>query len=286
MSRRVFAIAGLILLAGCGLTNQQRDAATRLGNASEQIGDAASDEFLKLRDTAIAMNKIDVEIGGSRDYKELDKNFDAKTIAVRVQAAQALASYGKLLTALVTATEADQLKTAANDFVSSVKGISGKKLSDSQLEALGSIVQEIGSWIVECKKAKALEKIVPEAAPQVDQLCDLLIEDFSANDLHLAQGADATILRLRGDIDVALADKHAPFAERAAAVEGEMLADDADARLKLVDAQTVESLKKLKCANAQLVLALSNKEYDLADIEQLGKQMKELASSIKTLSGR
>jgi len=282
-------VGGLVLVtfvAACGLTSEQRAVATQLGHAAQSSGDFASDQFPKLRQMVISMNETDVEIGGTRKPGELDKNFSASTVAIRVQAARALASYGELLIALVTETQAAELQQASNDFVSSVKSISGKRLSDAQLDAIGSIVDQARGWIVEYKRAKAIKAIVPQAAPEVEHLCDLLIKDFSQTGMNLSQQVDATAQRLRGDIDVALAEKDTSFAERSAAMQGQILAEQADAELTLVNAQAIQALRALKTANRDLVKALTEQQYNAADIENLGAQINMLASAIKTVSGR
>ena len=282
----VIALAWATVLSACGLTGEQRSAAMQLGHAAQSSGDFASGQFPKLRQMVISMNVTDVEIGGTGKPGELDKNFSASTVAIRVQAARALASYGELLVALVTETQAAELQQASNDFVSSVKSISGKRLSDAQLDAIGSIVDQAGGWIVEYKRAKAIKTIVPQAAPEVEHLCDLLINDFSQTGMNLSQQVDATAQRLRGDIDVALAEKDTSFAERSVAMQGQTLAEQADAELTLVNAQAIQALKALKTANQDLVKALTEQQYNAADIENLGAQINMLATAIKTVSVR
>ena len=282
----VIALAWATLLSACGLTGEQRNAAMQLGHAAQSSGDFASDQFPKLRQMVISMNVIDVEIGGTRKPGELDKNFSASTVAIRVRAARALASYGELLIALVTETQAAELQQASNDFVSSVKSISGKRLSDAQLDAIGSTVDQVGGWIVEYKRAEAIKAIVPQAAPEVEHLCDLLINDFSQTGQNLSQEVDATAQRLRGDIDLALAEKDTSFAERSAAMQGQTLVEQADAELTVVNAQAIQALKALKTANQDLVKALTDQQYNAADIENLGEQINMLATAIKTVSAR
>src|SRR5207253_4428091 len=99
---------------------------------------------------------------------------------------------------------ADALKKASDDFVNNVTSVSDKKLSDAQLEALGEIVRQIGSWVVEYKKAQAIKAIVPQVKPDIDAICDLLGADLDPKGGHFAQEVDATIIRLEGDLDTPL----------------------------------------------------------------------------------
>ena len=128
--------------------------------------------------------------------------------------------------------------------------------------------------------------IYASGSTQVEHLCDLLINDFRQTGMNLSQQVDATAQRLRGDIDVALAEKDTSFAERSAAMQGQTLAEQADAELTLVNAQAIHALKALKTANQDLVKALTDQQYNAADIENLGEQINMLATAIKTVSAR
>ena len=128
--------------------------------------------------------------------------------------------------------------------------------------------------------------IYASGSTQVEHLCDLLINDFRQTGMNLSQQVDATAQRLRGDIDVALAEKDTSFAERSAAMQGQTLAEQADAELTLVNAQAIHALKALNTANQDLVKALTEQQYNAADIENLGAQINMLATAIKTVSAR
>ena len=128
--------------------------------------------------------------------------------------------------------------------------------------------------------------IYASGSTQVEHLCDLLINDFRQTGMNLSQQVDATAQRLRGDIDVALAEKDTSFAERSAAMQGQTLAEQADAELTVVNAQAIQALKALKTANQDLVKALTDQQYNAADIENLGEQINMLATAIKTVSAR
>jgi hypothetical protein len=270
---------------GCGLTEIQREAVTHFGNSATSLGGFAAGELPQLRDTAIAMNKADIAIGGSRKIGDLERNVEADDVVRRVKAAEALRNYGTLLTSLATDTEADALKKASDDFVNSVKSVSEKKLSDAQLEALGEIVRQIGSWVVEHKKANAIKAIVPTVQPDIDALCGLLADDLNPTGGHLAQEVDATIIRVESDVDDALGGR-ATFAERGVAIDAAGRAMEARARLAQVDAPAVAAFGTLKKGNDELVGTLQENALTLKDIEEVAQEAEAVTTAAKALAGK
>lgn len=285
--RRTILFLGLFfLLAGCGLTRTQQQAAIRLARASAGLGEFTATEFSGLREVTIEMNTLDVAINGKARLTDLDESLNPADVSARIGAATALSSYGRLLLALVQDTQEAELKAASDDFVSSFNRVSGKTLRDDQLEALGTTVQNIGRLFVEHKKARAVKRIVKDAQADVDKICDLLISDFNRTGLRIGQGVDVTIKRLKADADVALATSGVDYRSRLVAVEAYKLADSADDRLNVLGIQAVNTLEALKSANRQLVRALENDKLSTADIKALGTQIKELADAAKALSGQ
>ncbi len=280
----MLVVSSVLALSACTLTTTQREAAGRFGNATSQIGSFVATELPQLRSTTIQMNQNSVAIRGMAKPKDLDGAFDPDTVETRVAAAEALTSYGQLLSALVEDTQEDELRRASHNFTTSFQQASGNKLSDKQLDGLGEIVQAIGRWFVEHKKAQAVKAIVPTAKDSVDAICDNLIKDFSPDGLALGQGMKAAITRLKSDTDIALADPNASFGDRQIAIEGRHLADQADARLNLVGARAVSTLRALKQANAELAAAVKDGNRSINDIKALGGEIKGLANAVKALS--
>jgi hypothetical protein len=273
-------------LAACGLTAAQRDAAGRFSSAAVDVGDFAANTFPAMRQSAIEMNTSDVILRGHAPADHLDQHFDLDKVEPRVAAAQALSNYGKLLRALVEETQAEEIKKASDNFVASVRNVPGKKLSDQQYEALGTVVQGVGGMIVEAKKAHAVKEIVPQAQDDVDKLCDLLSEDFDRRKVHLAQGLDVTRIRLASDADLALTSTSGSSAERALAAQGVQQAAAADATLTVLDAQGKDTVQALKKANAALAAAVQEQSYSLEDLKSLSQQVQGLAAAVRTLAGK
>jgi hypothetical protein len=290
MSRfKVWAVLGLVpvaLASGCALSSHQREATARFAVASRDVGDFAAREFTHMRAATIEMNVTNVAIGGTADKANLDEALDVDRVVARVKAARALTSYGALLWALVSETQEEELKRASDDFVDSVSSVSGHRIGDSQLQGLGQFVQRIGAIWVEARKAEAVKRIVPAVAPDVDALCDLLIADLSEASLHLGQGFDATITRLRVDADIALADPSTRYADRLVAMRGQKQAEEASARLRIVSSQAVTTLQSLKLANAELDKAIRDDSLSVAEIQAVGMQIKSLKTALEVVTGK
>jgi phosphoglycolate phosphatase-like HAD superfamily hydrolase len=288
MTRRRLAASLLTLtfgLAACGLTAAQREAARRFSHASTEVGTFAAAELPSMREATMALNTASVSIGTEKPG-DLDGPFDPVVMPPRVLAAEALADYGRLLLALVEDTQAEELAAASDHFVASASKATGRDLSDEQLQAAGKVVVFFGRGIVEHRKARAIKAIVPKYQPVVDQLCDLLHDDFATTGLHLAQGLDAAIFRVQADADIALAETHGAKAQRAAAAEALRLADQTRARIDVVYPNAVKSLEALKRANAQLGAALRDDSLGIEDIKAFAEDAEELRASAKALSGR
>lgn len=278
---------GLILLtaSACALTSNQRVAAARFAQASRDIGDFAANEFTHLRTATVEMNTTNVAIGGTADKSNLDETFDVDRVAVRVTAAKALSDYGQLLWALVSETQQAELNQASGKFVDSLRSVSGRKLSDAQLEGIGKAVQRIGRWWIESEKADAVKRIVPIVAPDVNRLCDLLIADFSASSLRLGQGFETTIIRLRTDADIALSDPATRYSDRMIAMRGQQMAERETQRLRVVSQEAARSLTTLKSANAELVRAIVDDTASIEDIHRVASEIRSLKLALDVVEG-
>jgi len=280
----------VVTSAGCALTSTQREAASRLAQASSDIGDFSSNEFNHFRRATIDMNvtriaiQRDAIILDDKDNLNLDESLKPDAVIERVKSAQALSSYGKLLLSLVNETQEAELKQASNNFVDSFKSVSKKNMTNSQLEGLGQLVQAIGSIVVEAKKADAVKAIVPAAAKDVEQLCDLLIKDFSAITLNVGQGFDATISDLIGKAALALKDTNTSYTDRLIASNGIKKAWEEREHLTNISNQAIETLKKLKAANSQLKQALEDDSLSVADIKTVGQEVNSLKTAVTALS--
>jgi hypothetical protein len=170
------------------------------------------------------------------------------------------------------------------DFVARFRRLSGSRLDEQQLEGLGRLVQMIGGWFVERKKAEALKRIVGATHDDVDRLCDLLITDFTRAGLGLAQGVDVTIARAKADADLALAQSSST-ADRLVAAKAWSLAQTTDAQLDQISEQGLTALQRLKMANTQLAQALAQPDLSVEALKALSQELKALSDTARALAG-
>jgi hypothetical protein len=282
---------GLILAAfvasgglACGLTTMQRQAVTSLGDAAVTVGRLAAITFPEMRRTAIALNATDVRLGGHASPADLDEGFHVEHVAARLAAALALEDYGNLLRTLVEDTRREELMAAAARFVASARLVAAGQLSDEQYAALGELVEGIGGMLIEARKARAIERIVPAYAADVDHLCDLLLEDFDPRGLHLAQRFAITLERLDADVDLALAPGGGASLGRSIAVQGIQQVTAGRALLEVVGEQGRAMVLTLKRANAALAVALRDQAFAIEDLRAVAMQAQSLAAAVHVLA--
>lgn len=188
LPRRAFSLAvALVLPTGCALYARQKAAVGQFSESATTLGDVTSSQLKAMRDGTVEMTKQRLLLAGKSrdpnlgDQTSLDRGFEVSRVETVSGAAQALAAYGKSLAALVNDSQSAELQAASRDLVASLGRVpeAKERLSDKQLEAIGTVVQEVGGLWVESKRKEAVTTIVREARPAVDRLCDLLARDFA-----------------------------------------------------------------------------------------------------------
>ena len=278
--------------SGCALTDQQREAAGRFARASKGIGTFGSEELRRMRSTTIELNTTNLKLGGRPDPTGLDGAFDPDDVRVRVTAAEALASYGSLLLSLVEASQEDELANASDAFVGSFNALAADEavggripaLDAQQTEALGTIVRGIGGIFVEWQKARAVKQIVEETQPAVDGVIALLIADFDKASPGLAAGFAGTLERLERSSGKVLGNDRATESQKNLAIEARTALTEESARLDTVSARASAVLAQLRSASAELSSAM-NEEISIAQIKQLGGDLKTLADAARVATG-
>jgi hypothetical protein len=270
-----------LLVSGCGLSTNQRNAASRFASASSGLGDFAATEFSSLRAANITMNTKDIAIGGTAKLANIDGAFTVENVQARILAATALSAYGNLLLALVNETDSANLNNASDQFVASIKNLPNQKLDNQQLNSIGAIVYDLGDIYLEEQKAKAVRKIVNEAKADIDRILDLLIQDFNPAGLNLAQGINATILRLKADADIALATSGNNVQNKLIAIDAYSLANEQDEKTKSVNIRAAAALTALKAANTELVNTFNNDQQSSSELAALALQMNNLGTTLK-----
>jgi hypothetical protein len=283
MHRRLAALL-LLTASACGLTTTQRAAVRNFSQATSALGEATSGQFVQMRDQVIEMNTVRIGLAGPRAQEtNLDGAFLFKDVMARTQAASTLQTYGDLLQGLVDDTQEQELQTASDKLVNSVRGLPGasKRLSDAQLNAIGKAVQQVGGLWIEYKKRKALKTIVPTAEPQIDALCDLLAADFDPDANNLASGYLNAASRLRTVSDTSVKSATNPET-RVAAAAAYQLAEAARARRDVL-AQAATAATQLKTANKDLGEAIESDQVTTDDLKGYAATVKTLVDTIKVL---
>lgn len=288
------SVLWLLAQIGCAtLTENQRKNAADFSKATTALAEVTLNEFVQMRDGTILMNTYRLaavgEEEGQAGLDNLDEAFDVEDVKIRIQAVEVLKTYGELLQALVDETQEKGLRNASDKFVASIHGLpSGdKKMSDKQADALGEVVYQIGRFVVEAKKAKAVREVVTNTKGQIDHLCDLLSNEFKEEGVRL-------LMQYKKSGDVAIAAIQDSFLNTKP--------DDVITRLRLVEmykqtqanrdrvapvAKNVSiAIGNMKKANDALYKSMENLELtpdDFKNLKGYRDSVKMIIDAIKVL---
>jgi hypothetical protein len=287
---RILACCSLaVVLSSCGLTANQIVKTQSFGSATASIGKLGEEEFVTIRNSIIDMNKELVVIDNTKTADSLvfDKPTYAEPTSKRVAASKALKLYGELLSKLVSEDRSENLQQAANSLLDNTSAALQQDLADDKKGAINKLIVGLGSFWVEKKKAAAVKAIIFAYQEPVNELADLLIQDFSLDDggLGYLKAYETTAIRLK-NASIRLVDAGGKYSvlERDRAVNGLVLAETAIARSKELSSKAKKSIEGLKKANAELVKVMSNQHYTSDDIKNYARQIQELVNIYQVLS--
>lgn len=277
------------LMSGCGLTNHQIVKTQSFGAATANIGKLGEEEFVNIRNGIIEMNKELVSIDNTKTSDSLvfDKPTFAEPTSKRIAACKALKLYGELLVKLATEDRSENLQRAANALIDNTAVALNKDLSGNQKAAINKIIVGLGSFWVDKKKADATKEIIPAYKQPVDDLADLLSEDFSLEDgsLGYLKAYDTTAKRLKNaSMLLVNAGNKYTVLERDRAVHAFVMAEEAITRSTELSKKAKKTIDGLKKANAELVKVIGEQEYSTDDIKDYAKQMQELVNIYQVLT--
>jgi len=315
MTKRIFIITIIILsFYGCAITASQKKAVNQLGQASEILGTIISKELPILRKDTIEMNMISLELKGAVHPHKLDSSFNHKTLNARINAANALASYGKLLVAFVEGDQTEIIKKNSEELFANISEFNTKastadfnKISDKytqltgkpfvlktfdtkvflsvnqSIQGIGGIFQKAMLFYYHYKKAQYLKKIVNAYKDEINIICYLLMDDFSNNEKGLIRDYQNTMDILENSISKIRFMKEC--CQRKTAVKGYYLLLENKNRMNSVSNSVELTLKGLIDANNTLARYLENrKASNIADIKYLTTKIKDLTESINIIS--
>jgi|GEM_PF-6151146 hypothetical protein len=309
-----------VLLSGCGLSIQQKSDATRVAKATSTVGDFSAEQLIGIRkaviDLQVAYYKIDskakcLDTGMGTCAIPLDGGLSTQDLEARLAVAQALSAYGNALDSLINADHSEDLLKAANELGDSLGSAAEKSggitLSDDDVEAISALTNLAGRWHVESKRKRALKGLAGSYANVIRQVAPLLERDFELqwNSPCRPEFQDGRIdgAPASGDSNVAgILDVHCLAAYnlkrkarmlidsastahdlRASAVEGYVLAHNAQSNGWIVSQRGSALIKQLNKSAEELEQVAQNRKYQSKDLKQLGKDVKTLTSSLKLL---
>jgi hypothetical protein len=289
--RRAYPLAvALLLLTGCALSARQKAAVSQFSDSAATLGDVTSSQLKAMRDGTVEMTKQRLLLAGrSRDANlgdqtSLDRGFEVSRVETVSGAAQALAAYGKSLAALVNDSQSAELQAASHDLVASLGRVpeAKEKLSDKQLEAIGTVVQEVGGLWVDWKRKEAVTTIVREARPVVDRLCDLLARDFAPRTGWVALQLQVIEDPLVAEATNVLYDGRS-YDERKRASDAIDLVHGNRMRRTEVLKRVSDAAAAMKKANAALAQAVESSAWSAQDIQAFAERAQALRAAVKII---
>lgn len=278
------AILGVVTwaLVGCGLTVSQRAGVERFSAATKDFAGVTSAEFVKSRTDVIEMNTLRVELmDNTVTLEQLDEHFTVVRVTERLRAIQALRDYADLLWTLVSTSQKEELKNAADSFVTSLRKVKGVSLTDEQAGAVGAAVATVGGFFVEHLRARATREVVASTHDSVLQVVGLVERDFDPQADHWSLGYDKVAEALRG------AAARAPLVSPRPASEtvgrAQVLAHQNKQRLRAVGVDVGKSAATLRAAQVNLREALEKPDIGLEDINAYVSQVEELVTAYRVL---
>ena len=278
------------ILPGCALTAKQKATVSQFSDSAATLGNVTSSELKAMRDGTVKMTIERLLLGGKSkdsnlgDQTSLDRGFDLKRVETVSGATRALAAYGKSLAALVDDTQSAELKAASNEFVASLGRVptAKERLSDKQLEAIGTVIQEVGGLWIEWKRKQAVTTIVKESRQAVDHLCDLLIRDFDPGNGWVAKQLQVVEDPLMAEATNGLYDGRT-YNDRKIALEAFRLAHGSRMRRTEVLKRVTDGATAMKKANSALSQAVENSAWSIQDIQDFAQRARSLQTAVKII---
>ncbi|SEP80399.1 hypothetical protein SAMN04244573_00491 [Azotobacter beijerinckii] len=176
------------------------------------------------------------------------------------------------------------------------------KIDDNKKSAVLGVIGIASTWFVESKKKKHIKPIVEAYSKDVGNLAGLLRNDLTLVEDSLCieeskrkaatskigvidiycTSADA-VSELSGDV---LKQKDLSYQEREFAYNSYVLAQQAKAEISALSSQGNGLVSKLSKANDQLLKVIEDDTYTADDIKAFAKQVEELQTHIKVLTGK
>ena len=285
---RCFSTIALLLLpvvfvCGCGLSANQRAGVETFSAATRDLAALTDAEVVRIRSDVIEMNELRRKLG-DKDAKTLDGGLTVDNVRIHVDAVDALASYAELLQTLLETSQKDELKKAANSFVSSLRKANAVELTDKNAEILGQAIQLVGGMIVERMRAKAVRNAVNIAHPHVQAIIGTLSKAITPGLGSLGTAHKTAAGGLASQVGMLTARGAEDISVRILIAEATNLRERKTARFAMVSAAIRESCTKLGEADNELVSLMAKSDLTTKDIEGYVKQVRQLITTYKILA--
>jgi hypothetical protein len=272
-----------ICVGGCGLSDQQRAAVQRFSAATIDFSTLLSAEFVRSRTDILEMNTLRVQLNDDTvKLGRMDEHFTVERVKVRVDAMRALKEYAVYLHTLLISSQQDELRNAADSFVSSLRKVQGVRLSDDKAGAIGLAVPEMGGLTVEYWRARAIREVVTARHGTILQLLELVQRDFDPKADHWSLGYEVVIHALVGATYFSAVGRDAAI--RAPLIdEAKVAAERNRARFSLMAMQIYNAAAALREAQIDLRDMLQGTGVTLEDMDGHVVQIQDFVEVYRNL---
>jgi len=296
-------------ITGCGLTALQKQQVSQFATATEIISQSTQEQFVSMRDKVVDMEKrrliMRKEVPPSSF--DLDGGLSSSGIAIQISTLKALQAYGDVLNKLVLSEQSEEISKAATEFLTQYE--TAKQLNDSaysldqaKKDSIIGIINIANTWFIEDKKKESIKKIVKAYSPEISTLANLIKNDITLTGYSLCiKENDRKENSIKtGVIDIyctsadglkeiskdALKNKKYSFSEREFAYNSYVLSEKAILEVNELSKKGSELVSKLIDANEKLTKVVESDDYTTEDIKGYAKQVEELLTLTKVLTGK
>ncbi|GAB4549333.1 MAG: hypothetical protein Tsb0013_10510 [Phycisphaerales bacterium] len=176
MVRWLWTVLATATMAGCGITDDERDAIGAFARATGDLTLSSEGALVRMREETVAHSRAILKAGNPHDApinaRDLDRALDPEDVAARLLALRALTRYAALLESLASD---DRLGAQGAELGAVLGAVAG--LDPEALAALASYLS--GAWS-EASRERALREVIGLADPIVAALCEHLERDLDA----------------------------------------------------------------------------------------------------------
>lgn len=252
MWRRVLPLM-MLWLAGCASTQTQQ-AAESFAVTSNRAGQVSGQALLELHRGIGALNRRQQQLVlESQPGIPARQPLPLEHTVQRMAAANALAQYGEALTALARQDRSPEAAAAFSGLIDSTLAATGLALPVAPLRALGDELAERHFLQRKLTQVKTLMRLYQ---PAVDQLTELLVEDFSPEGSGYMALFLTSAAELRLHARQRLTDSQVTASQRRDALAALEMAEQAREQGETLGHQLVEMLTELRSAQHATLLQL------------------------------